>query len=180
MGGSAYRKDMSFHRALKFILDAEGGYVHDPLDRGGATNYGITQAAYDRWLHPRSHHVKEITLAEVEAIYHDDYWVPIHADDLPWPLCLVVFDAQVQHRPGVAMTILQKVVGTTVDGIWGPQTREAVQRLVERGETYEAAEAILWARLELYCGIVRGRPDQGKFLRGWVLRMVRLRQAMSA
>ena len=31
-------------RAIDAILRAEGGYVNDPQDKGGETNYGITVA----------------------------------------------------------------------------------------------------------------------------------------
>ena len=38
-----------FERALDFVLEVEGGYTNDPVDRGGATNKGILQRVYDRY-----------------------------------------------------------------------------------------------------------------------------------
>ncbi len=36
-------KDCIFEKALQFTLKWEGGYVDDPADPGGETNYGITE-----------------------------------------------------------------------------------------------------------------------------------------
>jgi len=33
---------MRFDDAFKIVLGFEGGYVNDPADKGGETNYGIT------------------------------------------------------------------------------------------------------------------------------------------
>ncbi|WP_282188064.1 glycosyl hydrolase 108 family protein, partial [Citrobacter freundii] len=32
----------AFRNALAFVLSAERGYVNDPTDRGGETNFGIS------------------------------------------------------------------------------------------------------------------------------------------
>jgi lysozyme family protein len=32
------------------ILRKEGAFVNDPVDRGGPTNFGITQNVYSKWL----------------------------------------------------------------------------------------------------------------------------------
>ena len=39
-----------FETALLFVLKWEGGYVNNKYDKGGATNYGITQNTYNNWL----------------------------------------------------------------------------------------------------------------------------------
>lgn len=41
--------DAKYSAALRQILKFEGGYVDDPVDPGGATNFGITQRTYDSW-----------------------------------------------------------------------------------------------------------------------------------
>ena len=36
----------SFEDIIKVVLHAEGGFVNDPDDKGGATNHGVTQQSY--------------------------------------------------------------------------------------------------------------------------------------
>ena len=41
---------MSFESAISEVLLTEGGYVDHPDDRGGPTNYGITQKTLSDFL----------------------------------------------------------------------------------------------------------------------------------
>ena len=50
-------------------LDHEGGYVNDPTDPGGETNYGISKRAYPKI------DIKALTKHEAVKIYYKDYWV---------------------------------------------------------------------------------------------------------
>ena len=38
---------MPFEDAIDFVLEVEGGYSNNPNDRGGETNYGISQWAFN-------------------------------------------------------------------------------------------------------------------------------------
>ena len=50
----------SFQKAIEFVLRWEGGYVNDPDDPGGETNFGISKRA-----HP-DHHQKRSTVLVVD------------------------------------------------------------------------------------------------------------------
>jgi len=88
-------------RCIAFVLKAEGGFANDKNDAGGATMKGITIGTYTAWRkaqgqpQPTVEELRNITDAEVEAIYRAWYWQASGADKLPWPLCLGHFDLAV-------------------------------------------------------------------------------------
>lgn len=167
-----------FAQALPVVLGAEGGYSDDPDDRGGATNYGITEATYNAWRGSKGlpfRLVKDIERDEVEAIYHERYWIAGKCDALPWPLSLAHFDACVNHGPKNAWRIMQRALGVEDDGLPGPQTMSALQGADKVG---------LWRdwmveRTAFYLAIVERSRGQLKFLRGWLAhRVVKLHREM--
>lgn len=166
-----------FREALPFVLRMEGGYVHDPDDRGGATNKGVTQGTYDAWLESvgqPSRSVRELTDDEVEAIYHGRYWVEAKCDALPWPVSAAHFDAAVNHGVGRAKRMLQEALGVTADGIVGPVTLAAAAA----ADPAELMNGMLWIRVDFYYRISRG--NQLKFLRGWLRRLLHLRRGVAS
>lgn len=163
-----------FVQALPIVLRMEGGYVDDPDDRGGATNFGITQKTYDSWLKSNalaSRPVKLVTREEVEAIYFVRYWISGKCDALPWPLSAAHFDACVNHGLYRAAKQLQEALGVKVDGQIGPKTLAAVAGC----DMHRLLEDLRWVRLDFYYLIAKGK--QVKFLRGWLRRMIHLREA---
>ena len=38
--------ELLFQRCVLFVLNEEGGYVNDPADPGGETNFGISMRAH--------------------------------------------------------------------------------------------------------------------------------------
>ena len=43
--------ELDWNTCMAFVFAAEGGYVDDPLDPGGATNLGITLDELSLWRH---------------------------------------------------------------------------------------------------------------------------------
>lgn len=120
----------SYPAALAAVLKHEGGFSNHPLDKGGATNRGITQAVYSAWLKargrsPRS--VRSIKQAEVEAIYRKRYWDKCRCDDLPAGVDYAVFDAAVNSGPTRAAKWLQAALAVETDGKIGPVTLAAAR-----------------------------------------------------
>ncbi len=81
--------ETSFQQGIKFVFRWEGGYVNDPNDLGGETNFGISKKAYP-YLE-----IKEMTKELAEEIYHRDYWVKAGCFELAYPLDIVVFDTSI-------------------------------------------------------------------------------------
>lgn len=104
-------------RSYAFVRRWEGGWADHPNDPGGATMKGITLATYTRWREtqrqpkPTKDDLRNISEAEVEAIYRAWYWQASGADTLPWPLCLAQFDTAVNAGVGKAQETLQRSNG---------------------------------------------------------------------
>ncbi len=147
---------MSFDSALNFVLAREGGLSEDPADPGGRTNHGITQHVYDGWQdrvgQPRGD-VATMPMEAVTAIYRDQYWEAVGADQLPDGPALALFDTAVNVGVLRARTLWQEADG-----------------MIER---------LLWLRLAYYDNLARMRPEMAKFLPGWVRRLILLREAIT-
>ena len=76
-------------KALHFTLKHEGGYVNDPDDPGGETNYGISKRA-----HPNED-IRNLKMDRVTKIYENDYWIPAGCEALPLCEAVAVFDTAV-------------------------------------------------------------------------------------
>lgn len=171
--------DPLFLKALAFVRRCEGGYVHDPVDRGGPTNCGVTQVTFDTYLlaHERPlRSVATITEAEADDVYRQLYWAATHCAAFPAPVAVALFDAAVQHGPGMAVRLLQEVVGARRDGRVGPETVGAVERI----GGFLVAKRFCRRRLVLYARIIAKRPAQIRFARGWLNRIRMLKQLVRA
>ena len=115
-----------FNTAFAVVVGLEGGYVNDPRDPGGETKYGISKRA-----HPTLD-IFNLTLEAAKETYLNQYWLPAHCDDLPWPLCLLVFDGAVNQGTDATIKLLQKASNTVQDGILGKNTLIAIGRSVQK------------------------------------------------
>ena len=171
-----------FQYSLKVILGHEGGYVNHKDDRGGATNYGVTQKVYDDFckLTGRNQkNVSEISQDEVEAIY-GGYWKDAHCSYIPEPLDLLVFDCAVNSGPTRAIKLLQKALGVGEDGVFGRNTTDALHEEVIAGDIQHLCIEYLELREDFYRGIVERNPSQEVFLKGWLNRLSHLTELVVA
>lgn len=173
---------MSFAEAFAFTLGEEGGYVNDPVDRGGATNYGVTQDTYNRFRDVNNlgrQAVRNITRTEVEHIYRKFYWDDGQCEFINQHssrLALLHFDACINHGLRNAAKVLQRALGFTgsnVDGLWGPMTRGAI---AAHKDLDELIRRQMEKREDFYIDIVVSNNSQLKFFRGWLYRVRRLRR----
>lgn len=164
----------NFASCLRLTLTYEGGYVDDPRDPGGATNFGITLATYSNWLGHQATkgQLRTIQSAVVEAIYRQKYWDAVRGDDLPAGLDLVAFDGAVNSGPSRGAKWLQAGLGVTADGAIGPLTLAAAAK-ADRAEVVRAA---CDARLHFLQNLSTWKT----FGRGWAARVAKVRTAALA
>ena len=117
----------NFSKCLDMLLHHEGGFVNHPKDPGGMTNLGVTKAVYEKYIkrNATEAEMRALTKIDVSPIYRSNYWDRGHCDDLPSGVDWSVFDWGVNSGMGRAAKALQRVVGATADGAFGPMTVKA-------------------------------------------------------
>ncbi len=151
----------TFNEIIEKVLDHEGGYVNDPTDRGGETNFGIAKRFYP------DVDIKNLTREEAKKIYHQDYWRPAKCDEVSPKLRHIYFDMCVNFGRSGAVKVLQRAAnakgaGLIVDGGIGPKTINAIADVEhERVKAY---------RVLKFAKIVLNKPEQEKFWFGWYKR----------
>lgn len=170
---------------LDEVLKYEGGYVNDPLDKGGETNMGITAKALEtakkQGLIPNSVTVKTLTKEHARIIYEHNYYLAGKCNIMPHPLSFAHFDACVNHGVGGAGKLLQKMLngfgyGLTVDGIIGTKTIKALEDAINSVPILDLVVKYCSERQDYYYNIVKNNPSQQKFLKGWLNRLDNVRK----
>jgi lysozyme family protein len=169
------------------IIAREGGYVDDPDDPGGATNFGVTIHTMQRLGIDLNGDgvvdktdVAALTRDQAVDIYIEHYFVRPGVDQLPEPLQASIFDMMVNAGSN-AVKLLQRLLtdmgfACTPDGAIGPQTISAAQRAYEAAPGF-LADAYAIARRNYYYRLADSRPASRKYARrrnggkgGWILR----------
>lgn len=177
---------MTTDTLIDAVIDREGGFVHHPADRGGATRYGITEAvaraegyAGDMRAFPRDMAVE---------IYRRLYWqrpgFDLVAQRAP-ALAAELFDTGINMGPGVAASFLQRALNAlnrgaidypdiTVDGRIGQRTLAALDGFLRVRPGGEAVLITAAAALqgERYLALAEARPANEAFLYGWLANRV--------
>lgn len=171
----------------KEIVTREGGFVNDPDDPGGPTNFGVTLGTLrhlgldvDSDGKIDIDDVKTLQPAQAEAIFVEHYFVRTGIEMLPLVLQASVFDMYV-NAGRAAVRILQQLLvemghPIAVDGVIGPETAEAAEVAAALAPQY-VADAYGIARRNYYLRLADARPQSRKFARsrsggkgGWVRR----------
>lgn len=155
---------MTFDEAFVQLLGHEGGYSNHPDDPGGETMWGVTKRVARAEGYTGA--MKDLPVGVAKTIYKKLYWTPVRADEVPVPIRYSLFDAAVNSGHIQAIKWLQRTVGVTDDGKFGPKTLEAVLKADP-----EAVEArMLGYRLMFMTDLGNWRS----FNRGWAKRIATL------
>ena len=185
----------NFSIAQKFTAAAEGGLTDDPQDRGGITNYGVSLAFLTDLSHGSQadkHALKDLgidtavnrqtiirlTKNQAEGVFKYYFWDSLKLDELPLKMGCLIYDAAVNHGRIWGVKLAQRGYNKVypneslvVDGKLGPKSRAALSSHDEAC----VHDAILDARNAYYDAIIKNRPSQKVFERGWKNRVKRLR-----
>lgn len=153
----------NFKKAIKKVLVNEGGYVNDPKDSGGETKFGITKRTYPNV------DIKNLTIAEAEAIYKRDFWDKLKGDDIADDdVAYEIFDTAVNMGVRTSSKLAQMVIGAYPDGIIGQKTLEELN-----GTDVELfVTKFKLSKVARYTYLAKKYPKNRKFFFGWINRVM--------
>ncbi len=169
------------------IVTREGGFVNDPNDPGGATNFGVTIHTMRR-LGLDLDMDGDVDVADVRLmtrdrateIFIEHYYHRPQISDLPVALQPSVFDMQV-NAGSAAVRILQRLLRDmgleiAVDGGIGPQTIAVAEAAFAQAPDH-LVDAYGIARRNFYYSLADRRPASRRYATrrdgskgGWILR----------
>lgn len=135
----------SWLQSYHMVREEEGGNDDDPVDPGGRTSRGIVQREYNAYRQVHNLPTQDVfkaSEAEIEDIYHHQYWDP-WCDRLPAGVDCQYFDMCVLQGPQRATLTLQKALRNAgqsqviVDGRMGLVTLGAANAINDRKSLIE-------------------------------------------
>lgn len=179
-------------QVINHILKVEGGYVNDPSDSGGETNYGITIKVARKYGYKQN--MQDLSRQTAFNIYKGLYWDRLRLDDM-WQICGCNGEASKLVREladtGVNMgtiragKFMQKSLNALndkgsiyfdlkVDGKVGDQTLKALTTYAKKRKN---GMPVLTAMLNClqgahYIKIATNRPKDRRFVNGWFMNRI--------
>jgi lysozyme family protein len=175
---------MTVDQLIDAVLNREGGFVDHPADRGGATNFGITEQVAR--AHGYQGKMRDLPREVAKAIYRSMYWQRPGFDQVATrmpDLAAELFDGGVNMGPKTLATFLQRALNVlnrgafdypdiVADGDVGALTLHSIDRL--RAKRPDAETLLLRAVIALkrarYIRLAEANPSQEAFEVGWLSR----------
>lgn len=172
------------HRVIDTIIAREGGYVDDPEDSGGETNFGITVAVARE--NGFTGAMRDMTRQVAFDIYAARYWDAVNADAvaaMSEAIAEELVDTGVNQGPARAGNYLQRSLNVlnrseklyadiVVDGDIGPASLRALDAyLGSRGETV-LLRALNCLQGAGYIELAERREKDERFVYGWLANRV--------
>ena len=171
------------NKIIDKIIEIEGGYVNDPNDSGGETNYGITKRVARKYGY--SGNMIDLPRSLAFEIYEKLYWDSMRLDDIEEiageKVAEELADTGVNMGIGRASEFLQRSLNVLnnrekdykdleVDGSVGGKTLSALKSFVDKRGDQGAL--VLYAMLNslqgaFYITLAERREKDEKFIYGW-------------
>lgn len=177
----------SYTSAVSHILLHEGGYANVEGDKGGETYAGIARNFYpdlplwdfiDAIKRTKGPIKRNTVFAElnddVDKFYYELWTKHKLSEVRSQKVATLMFD-YIVHSGRTGIKNMQNILGVTADGVIGPVTLAAVNK----SDPSILYDKILNQRKNFLIALAE-KPDQNKFLAGWMKRINDLAQLNSA
>jgi lysozyme family protein len=167
-------------RIIDGIIEREGGYVNDPADSGGATNYGVTLATARAFGYMGD--MATMPLQVAFDVYSSRYWDAVCADEISDgsnAIAEEIVDTAVNMGVTRAGTFLQRSLTALndgqrlypdliVDGQIGPATLRALHSYLAVRDERILRRALDCLQGSAYVELAENRQKDERFLYGWL------------
>ena len=172
--------DMSLKKELiEALIVVEGGYVNDPSDSGGETNFGVTIAVARKYGFKGL--MVNMTHDDAFEIYANRYWHKLRCDDiaeLSPRIANEIFDTGVNMGTGRAAKFLQRCLNVfnnrqshypdiAVDGGIGNQTVATLEKYLTCRKESVMLKALNSLQGAKYISLAETREKDEKHAHGW-------------
>lgn len=185
-----WESEARFETLVKPIFKEEGGYVNDPVDKGGETNFGLTaktlenyQARYGRNFGENNQPIspKELKKEQGKEIYRNEFFYGQRLHQIESPaIATLMLDAAVLQGPPRSWRFMQEALNSidgenalVVDGVGGSKTIDKINKLPP-SKIGELIKNYTNIRRESVYDTVSGDPSQKRFEKGWISRLDRV------
>lgn len=185
-----------FKQAFSRTLAHEGGYVKDPVDRGGETYKGISRRfnpGWEGWARidrarrqrgfPKALDSDAALQASVAAFYKQHYWDKFQGDQLPQQaIANELFDTAVNLGVTRAVEFLQRGLNVlnrngalyddlVTDGVFGAKSLAALRAYLRKDKPGYLLKVLNILQGMHYIDYMGRSPLQEKYARGWLNRV---------
>lgn len=185
----------NFEKAIDVILRHEGGYVDNPNDPGGATNFGISlrfiadypdygDVNHDGKVDAKD--IRQMTVENAKDIYRHFWWDKYgYGRIVDQTIATKVFDFSVNMGASRAHKLLQQAMNKAfglrlvVDGILGNASYGTLNAITDGKEEQQLLNAYSDQAWEFYQGLIKNNPKLAVFQKGWKNRAYSINTANS-
>ena len=185
----------TFHTAFEKLIQLEGAYSNDPIDKGGETFCGISRNNFPKWIgwniidhYKSSNHFNEllksdfVLLEHVQDFYYNNFWLKMNCNLLPTHIAKELFELSVNTGIKRATIILQTTLNVLnnnqklysdiqTDGKFGSITLATLQTALESVNNKLIFNVINILQGCFYIELMINNPLYEKYV-GWFNRVV--------
>lgn len=172
-----------FDKAIKVVLQHEGGYVNNPNDPGGVTNYGISlrflaqhpnEGDFNQDGHVDAEDIASMTWEQAKKVYCAFWWDPFKYSLIPdQTIATKVFDFAINMGATRSHMLLQQSLNSTYDvkltcdGVLGPASMRVLCAVADGDEEQKLLKAYSDAAWAFYQSLIAKNPKLVVFQKGW-------------